>query len=110
MIDDSTEDGTHWERISETEAKEIQAAYVPMPDYDMTPLTEFLNHGAQSAAAHPKGNAAALFSLFGWLYSRSTSSSQILPLASLGIRQSPRGLRQTEPTFTPSGRQLRLNC
>ena len=44
VIDDSTDDGTHWERISETEAKEIQAAYVPMPDYDMTPLTEFLNH------------------------------------------------------------------
>lgn len=44
VIDDSTEGGTHWERISETEAKEIQAAYVPMPDYDMTPLTEFLSH------------------------------------------------------------------
>ena len=44
VIDDSTENGTHWERISEAEAKEIQAAYVPMPDYDMTPLTEFLNH------------------------------------------------------------------
>ena len=44
VIDDRTEGGTHWERISETEAKEIQAAYVPMPDYDMTPLTEFLNH------------------------------------------------------------------
>ena len=44
VIDDSTEGGTHWERISEAEAKEIQAAYVPMPDYDMKPLTEFLNH------------------------------------------------------------------
>ena len=44
MNDDRTEGGIHWERISETEAKEIQAAYVPMPDYDMTPLTEFLNH------------------------------------------------------------------
>ena len=30
--------------------------------------------------------------------------------ASLGIRQSARGDRQTEPTFTPSGRQFRLNC
>ena len=29
---------------------------------------------------------------------------------SLGIRQSPRGDRQTEPTLTPSGRQDRLNC
>lgn len=43
-------------------------------------------------------------------YNFSTSSSQIRPEASLGIRQSPLGLRQTEPTFTPSGRQLRLNC
>ena len=30
--------------------------------------------------------------------------------ASLGIRQSPRGERLSEPTFGPSGRQLRLNC
>ena len=30
--------------------------------------------------------------------------------ASLGIRQSPRGLRLMLPTFGPSGRQLRLNC
>ena len=30
--------------------------------------------------------------------------------ASLGIRQSPRGLRLTLPTFGPSGRQERLNC
>ena len=45
--------------------------------------------------------------------SRSRASarrSQPLAEASLGIRQSPRGLRHTEPTFTPSGRQLRLNC
>ena len=40
----------------------------------------------------------------------SASSSQRRAEASLGIRQSPRGLRHTEPTFTPSGRQLRLNC
>ena len=26
------------------------------------------------------------------------------------MRQSPRGERVTEPTFGPSGRQLRLNC
>ena len=30
--------------------------------------------------------------------------------ASEGIRQSPRGESVTEPTFGPSGRQLRLNC
>ena len=30
--------------------------------------------------------------------------------ASLGMRQSPRGLSVTEPIFGPSGRQLRLNC
>ena len=31
------------------------------------------------------------------------------PLAGLDVRQSPRGLRLTLPTFGPSGRQLRLN-
>ena len=40
----------------------------------------------------------------------STSSIQILLLASLGILQSPRGERLTLPTFGPSGIQLRLNC
>lgn len=43
-------------------------------------------------------------------YNFSASSNQRRAEASLGIRQSPRGLRHTEPTFTPSGRQLRLNC
>ena len=36
--------------------------------------------------------------------------SQRLTDASDGIRQSPRGDSVTEPTFGPSGRQLRLNC
>ena len=43
-------------------------------------------------------------------YSLSHSSSHILAVASLGIRQSPRGLRLTLPTFGPSGRHERLNC
>jgi hypothetical protein len=43
-------------------------------------------------------------------YRESTSSSQILPAESAGIFQSPRGPSPTEPTFTPSGMQLRLNC
>ena len=38
------------------------------------------------------------------------SASHMFLLASLGIRQSPRGDRETEPTFGPSGRQERLNC
>ena len=42
--------------------------------------------------------------------SPSSSSSQRLATASLGIRQSPRGERATEPTLGPSGRQERLNC
>lgn len=40
----------------------------------------------------------------------SRSASQSALLASLGMRQSPRGERLTEPTLGPSGRQLRLNC
>ena len=45
------------------------------------------------------------------LYSRPSSSSiQRLLTASLGMRQSPRGLRATEPTLGPSARQERLNC
>ena len=47
---------------------------------------------------------------FGFFYNCSTCSIQSRELASLGILQSPRGLRQTEPTLTPSGIQLRLNC
>ena len=44
-------------------------------------------------------------------YCRSSSSrSHRAAEASLGIRQSPRGERVTEPTLGPSGRQLRLNC
>ena len=37
---------------------------------------------------------------------RSISSNQSRDTASLGIRQSPRGERLTEPTLGPSGRQL----
>ena len=56
-----------------------------------------------------------MYSIFKWFNynisrSDSISSSQRLDEASLGIRQSPRGLRLTEPTFGPSGRQERLNC
>ena len=35
------------------------------------------------------------------------SCNQMVEAASLGMRQSPRGLRLTLPTFGPSGRQLR---
>ena len=44
------------------------------------------------------------------IYSPSSSSSHSWATASDGIRQSPRGLRATEPTLGPSGRQERLNC
>ena len=40
----------------------------------------------------------------------STSACHRLAFASLGIRQSPRGEKATEPTLGPSGRQFRLNC
>jgi len=40
---------------------------------------------------------------------RSSESIHILKEASLGMRQSPRGESETEPTFGPSGRQDRLN-
>ena len=40
----------------------------------------------------------------------STSPSHTAACASLGIRQSPRGDRDTVPIFGPSGRQFRLNC
>ncbi len=44
------------------------------------------------------------------IYRFSASCNQIVDVASLGIRQSPRGLRLTLPTLGPSGKQLRLNC
>ena len=40
----------------------------------------------------------------------SSSAIHKAATASLGIRQSPRGDRVTEPTLGPSGRQERLNC
>ena len=43
-------------------------------------------------------------------FSVSNSACHSAHFASLGIRQSPRGDRATEPTLGPSGRQLRLNC
>jgi len=43
-------------------------------------------------------------------YSASIDWIQFWLSASLGIRQSPRGLRETLPTFGPSGRHERLNC
>ena len=43
-------------------------------------------------------------------YNFSASSSQRAAEASEGMRQSARGESETEPTFTPSGMQLRLNC
>ena len=68
-------------------------------------------HGVAAAeGAHPdfgkgKEEAHVLF------HARSShSSSHRRATASLGIRQSPRGERVTEPTLGPSGRQERLNC
>ena len=46
----------------------------------------------------------------GAFYRLSASESQSTAHASDGMRQSPRGDSETEPTFTPSGTQLRLNC
>ena len=40
----------------------------------------------------------------------SSSACHRFIFASLGIRQSPRGEKATEPTLGPSGRQFRLNC
>lgn len=57
-----------------------------------------------------------LFMLFLFKYAwvlrgqRQVSSIQAATSASLGMRQSPRGERLTDPTLGPSGRQLRLNC
>ena len=43
-------------------------------------------------------------------FTRRRSFKKTSALASLGMRQSPLGESATEPTFTPSGRQERLNC
>jgi len=44
------------------------------------------------------------------LFDYSNEFSHTAATASDGIRQSPRGESATLPTFTPSGRQERLNC
>ena len=43
-------------------------------------------------------------------FTRRKSLRKTSALQSLGMRQSPRGESATEPTFTPSGKQERLNC
>ena len=50
------------------------------------------------------GNDAVLFD------NPDLRDSHSAALASLGIRQSPRGDSATEPTFGPSGIAERLNC
>ena len=45
-----------------------------------------------------------------FFYKDSASAIHMALLASLGILQSPRGERVTDPTFGPSGRADRLNC
>lgn len=52
--------------------------------------------------------SAALKNLYG--FTRRKSLRNTSALQSLGMRQSPRGESATEPTFTPSGKQERLNC
>ncbi len=49
-------------------------------------------------------------SLAFYAFNSSISASHKADTASLGIRQSPRGDRATEPTLGPSGKQERLNC
>ena len=43
-------------------------------------------------------------------YRLSHSFSHCADTASEGMRQSPRGLSDTLPTYGPSGKQERLNC
>ena len=57
---------------------------------------------------HNQITILSYFQSFGLTDERSLSHKATL--ASLGIRQSPRGESDTLPTFTPSGRHERLNC
>lgn len=74
------------------------------------------NCGAARARGFPRGGGRHRNRHVVWLkktrsgYRFSHSSIHSLDEASLGMRQSPRGLRQQLPTLGPSGRQLRLNC
>ena len=63
-----------------------------------------------AAAARLQAAAAGEKTVRNAAQSRSSSACQSAALASEGMRQSPRGERDTVPTFGPSGRQLRLNC
>ena len=68
----------------------------------------------QSDAATQRGDAAAALKLAEQSLAQARAQKdrpgQMEALASLGMRQSPRGDRLTEPTFGPSGRHERLNC
>ena len=55
-------------------------------------------------------HSLAIISFSCILYFYCTSFSQASDVASLGMRQSPRGLMEMLPTLGPSGRHERLNC
>lgn len=65
---------------------------------------------ACSTTSNPLACSARAESVDAYGLSASASRSHSAADASLGMRQSPRGDSVTEPTFGPSGRQLRLNC
>ena len=74
---------------------------------------DIIHHCLQAWLPPPSEGVGGRFSGVGFpvsIYISEASFTHNSAAASLGIRQSPRGLRLMLPTFGPSGRQLRLNC
>ena len=65
---------------------------------------------SKRCAGLPRGPRTGDWLLSSVYSSVSSSACHKFIFASLGIRQSPRGLMATEPILGPSGTQLRLNC
>src|SRR5439155_4772930 len=65
---------------------------------------------AQPLRAAPRGEGRRAFIGLDAGVVASSSASQAPAEASLGMRQSPRGDRLTDPTLGPSGLIERLNC
>ncbi len=100
---------------------------ISSPAHSVT-LPIFLNNAKVILNSHISNNSPSFFLRAPWLHlrqRRSYPTKQMLledyynvshslihksAEASLGIRQSPRGLRLILPTLGPSGRHERLNC
>ena len=98
------ENGTHFFRNCSPETS-VQNAEKGLP----SPEVQYRWGRPANAARHCQTSCAVLHNFCAGTQGPCTQR-YILQSMSEGIRQSPRGDKETVPTLGPSGRQLRLNC